>query len=360
MLPYWILLFFFGFFALTTGATRVTTNTGQVVHFTRRVGGLTLISLLVLTMFIGLRFNVGGDWSAYKVYLLNAMDMSLIDALSMSDPGYWVVNVIATSLGWDIAGVNLICGLIFSAGLLSFANTLPRPWLAVVIAVPYMIIVVGMGYTRQSVALGFLMFGLTALSRGHLLRYIALILTGATFHMTSVIMIPIAALIYTRNRVLIFGIVGVISFIAYFVLLQDNINDLIQAYVVQDYQSSGALIRLALNAIPALIYLTYRSRFGMTWLENQTMTMFALASLGLFILFFLTDISTAIDRLALYFMPLQLAILSRLPDVVFGETRQTQIGVLGIIIYSAIIMAVWLLFASNSPAWLPYQTLFAL
>ena len=61
--------------------------------------------------------------------------------------------------------VNTICGGIFSYGLIAFARSQPRPWLALAVAVPYLIIVVAMGYTRQAAAIGFVMLGLSALAK---------------------------------------------------------------------------------------------------------------------------------------------------------------------------------------------------
>ena len=46
--------------------------------------------------------------------------------------------------------------------LIRFCLAQADPWLSVLIAIPYMVIVVAMGYTRQAVALGILMVGLAA------------------------------------------------------------------------------------------------------------------------------------------------------------------------------------------------------
>ena len=43
----------------------------------------------------------------------------------------------------------------FIIGLTIFVKSLPNPWLGYVIAFPYLITVVGMGYSRQAVVIGF-------------------------------------------------------------------------------------------------------------------------------------------------------------------------------------------------------------
>ena len=67
--------------------------------------------------------------------------------------------------------VNTVCGGIFSYGLIAFARSQPRPWLALAVAVPYLIIVVAMGYTRQAAAIGFVMLGLVRLGNGSFVRF---------------------------------------------------------------------------------------------------------------------------------------------------------------------------------------------
>ena len=66
--------------------------------------------------------------------------------------------------------------------------------------------------------------------------------------------------------------------------------------------------------------------------------------------------STAVDRLALYLIPLQLFVGSRLPDTrLFGISpgiwNQLLVGL------SLAVLLVWLLFAGHSYAWLPYRNL---
>ena len=79
----------------------------------------------------------------------------------------------------------------------------------------------------------------------------------------------------------------------------------------------------------------------------------SLISLGAVAALVLTPSSTAVDRLALYGMPIQLFVWSRLPDVI-GRGRSAVI-VFGCVIYSSVVLVTWLLFATHSAYWLPYQ-----
>ena len=66
--------------------------------------------------------------------------------------------------------------------------------------------------------------------------------------------------------------------------------------------------------------------------------------------------STAVDRIALYMLPLQLVIFAHLPDVVSGD-RESDVSVplLGVLAYYGLVAFVWLNFAEHAFAWLPYR-----
>jgi hypothetical protein len=72
---------------------------------------------------------------------------------------------------------------------------------------------------------------------------------------------------------------------------------------------------------------------------------------------FFSNSSTAIDRLALYLIPVQLFVFSGLPEV-FSPQRHTKTYSLVrylVIFYSFMVMTVWLLFAGHRGYWIPYN-----
>ena len=93
-----------------------------------------------------------------------------------------------------------MAGGIFAIGLVFFCRNLPRPWLALAVAVPYLVIVVAMGYTRQGVALGLAMLGLVALGKKGTGWFVFWVMLAATFHKTAVLLLPLAALAAAHNR----------------------------------------------------------------------------------------------------------------------------------------------------------------
>ena len=166
--------------------------------------------------------------------------------------------------------VNTVCGGIFSYGLIAFARSQPRPWLALAVAVPYLIIVVAMGYTRQAAAIGFVMLGLVRLGKGSFVRFALCIALAATFHKTATLLLPLAALSATKSR-LWTAVWSIAAFaVLYSTFLEKNVDKLIQNYVEAEYQSEGAAIRVAMNALPAIVFLLNRSRFALDRQERET------------------------------------------------------------------------------------------
>lgn len=321
----------------------------------QRINALWILTFLTLTMIIGFRYEVGGDWGNYFRYLKGANNLTFADLATLEDPGYWALNVLSVRLDFGITGVNTLGAFIFSIGLFLFCRSLPRPWLALACAMPYLVTVVAMGYTRQAIALGLVMIGFVMLSRTRFATFVIWVLLGALFHKSAVLMIPLAALTISKHRFLNVALVSVGTYLGYTVLLEDSASQLVQTYTDENIQSSGAFIRLAMNALPAVLFLLYSKKFMITPSEKKLWVVISLISIGMFIAFFATNLSTALDRMALYFIPLQLVAFAHLPDAIGRPGGRNQNIVAGILLYYAAVMFVWLNFASHAYAWVPYQ-----
>ena len=352
MLPYFILFLLPAFAALTSSPNmRFRADGSRAV----RVDAAWVLVFVALTIIIGFRYDVGGDWSNYFRYLISAANLDFRDLADLQDPGYWAFNILSVRLGLGMTGVNLLGALLFSAGLVFFCRRMPRPWLALASAVPYLVIVVAMGYTRQGIAIGLAMIGLMMLSRKKFVSFAIWVLLGALFHKSAVLLIPIAGLTVSNNRFLTIGLITAATFLGYFVLLQDQAAGLISVYTDETIESAGALIRLAMNFVPAALFLLYRQRFRLSQGEMHLWTILSLIAVAMFLAFFLTSLSTALDRMGLYIIPLQMVVFSHLPDVLGRHGKRNQSIVALILLYYAAVIFVWLVFANHSHRWIPYQ-----
>lgn len=357
MIPYW---FFFLVPAIAALESRASWRLRRDGARSLRLEPSWLLVIACLTVIIGLRYDVGGDWSNYFRYYYQARTMLLEEAVLLDDPGYRVLAWASAQLGLGITGANVASAFFFAIGLTVFCRSLPRPSLALAVAMPYMVTVVAMGYTRQSVALGFAMLGLVALGRRSVLFFIFWVALGSVFHKSAVLLIPIAALTITTNRFMTGGIVIFAAGLAYRVLLEDHAGGLINTYVDENIASSGAFIRLAMNVVPAVVFLFLRKRFIISEADFNLWRLLALISIAAFVANLLLPLSTALDRLALYLIPLQLFVFSNLPDVLGRVGGRNQQFIVGVLLFYTIVLFVWLFFATHARYWLPYQISFSI
>lgn len=318
-----------------------------------------LMVFLSLSVLIGFRFEVGGDWFNYQRFLRQAMWMGFVDIPLGSDPAYWFINILSAQINLGITGVNLIGGVLFSAGLVVYCKSLPRPWVALSCAIPYLVIVVAMGYTRQSIAIGLSMIGFVYLARGQLKWFLVWVFLGALFHKSAVILLPLAGFVVPQHRVISFFLVILSFWLAYETLLSDSLDRLMSVYVDKNIVSEGAMIRLAMNAFPAGLFLTYNKRFILSQIQRRFYTIISILSLCAFAAFFVTNLSTALDRLALFMIPLQLFVFAHLPDAIGRIGAPNQAIIFAILMYYFLVLFVWLTMGVHSAYWLPYRMGFA-
>ena len=216
---------------------------------------------LSTALLIGLRDEVGGDWGNYFRYLSDVAGRDLDDVIQMGDPGYEVLNWISVQIDWGIYGVNLMCGVFFATGLVVFCRHQRLPWLALAVAVPYLLIVVAMGYSRQGVALGIAMLGLTALGRGSTLWFILWVALRP--HSTSRLSSFFPSLRWRPDRTGYGPPSGSGSPSSRRIRSWSRRKRTRSTRTTwrATYQSDGTLIRLLMNAIPAVIYLRWQDRF---------------------------------------------------------------------------------------------------
>ncbi len=315
------------------------------------VSPLLLLSGMILGLSIGLRFEVGGDWFTYARMFQILSGRNLEQALASGDPAYQFINWLVQQVGADVWLVNLVCGAIFSWGLVRFASYQSRPMLTLLVALPYLIIVVAMGYTRQATAIGIILAGLASFQNNvSILRFAFYVAVAATFHRTAVVAFPLVALAGQRNGMTNFLIALSVTFLFYSLFLAGDTDKLVSGYVRKGMASGGAGFRVAMSVIPAIIFLCFMKRFAFPPHKNALWRNFALTSLVCLALLFTLPSSTVVDRLALYVIPLQLVVFSGLPNVVMTEAA----GKASVIFYAFSVQFVWLTFGTFASYWLPY------
>ena len=91
MLPYWLMFLFLALPAVTNAPFLRLRRDGTR---SAPVNAAWATILLLLTILIGWRYQVGGDWENYLRHVRSASQMSFSDiTIKRGDPGYWLVNI---------------------------------------------------------------------------------------------------------------------------------------------------------------------------------------------------------------------------------------------------------------------------
>jgi len=204
---------------------------------------------LLMTLIIGLRFEIGVDWYTYLIHLDRAAGQSFIESIQHADPAYALLNWIAAVSGSGIWLVNLICAAIFVSGLFVFCRKLPHPWLALSVGMPYIAIVMAMNYTRQGVAFGLVLLALAALMDGRIRRFAIYVVIASLFHKSAVLLLPVGALASTRNRFWVFFWIAIVTVLAFLAFVGEYVDRLVNQYIEGQMASAGGGVRVAMNAV---------------------------------------------------------------------------------------------------------------
>jgi hypothetical protein len=79
---------------------------------------------------------------------------------------------------------------------------------------------------------------------------------------------------------------------------------------------------------------------------------FSLAAAVMMVLLAVLPSSTAVDRISLYLLPIQLAVIARLPAL---NRRNSSLTVMAVLVYVIAVQFVWLNYAQFSDSWVPYR-----
>ena len=323
---------------------------------------MVIVGLLGILL-IGLRYDVGGDWHNYLVYLERAgiYDDDVSDILTVGNANasaYMVLNwlVVQMNLGAQsgIYVVNLVCAAIFMVGLTKYCQKQPLPWVALAVAMPYMVCCVAMGYTRQATALGFLLWGLSFLRAGKELKFIGLILLGSAFHLSLIVTLPIV--VFAREKIHWLYYPFFVGFVvgAYSLFQSLGVYENYEAiyYYTMGLDSVGGTIRAYMNLLPVIVSLFFWKRIKRISPDYKILKWLSIAA---FICIPLLSLSTTmVDRFALYLMVLQVALWPRVIAVQRTMLKRT-IWASMIMGYYGLVLFVFFNFAVHAVHWLPYR-----
>lgn len=319
------------------------------------------LMIAFLTFMTGLRYEVGADWYNYLAIYDQFKYLDFSSALLVTDTGYGLFNYISNRLSLtEIFLVNTLCSICFFICFYYFSKKFENYWLPLLISFPYLILVVSMGYTRQAVAISFVLMAIVYGLENNFKKHFFFVFLAFLFHKSAIIAFMFSPFFifpnFFRNNFIFFCyVVFSFVFMSYVVYLSSSLTDNIYTEKSGDMSSAGAIFRISFHFFPMAFFLFYRKKIKIIFKSNYHFFDY-MAFLILFSLMLAIPFSTLADRFNLYLIVFDIFIFSCLYSKLNYFDRQFMVG--SIIILNTIMLIIWFNFGAWSHAWIPYQNYF--
>ncbi|MFS1909688.1 EpsG family protein [Vibrio sp. 10N.286.48.B7] len=303
---------------------------------------LNISVIIFLTILFGFRYEVGADWfnyiHAFEEYKYRDNFFETVEV------GYRGLNYLAVYLGFDIIFVNVICIFLFSLlSILSLHKLKLNPYYFMAVVAPYHLVMSGMNYSRQSVALSFILMAVSFLLNNRKIGYFLCLLGAISFHKSAVIFILLYFL-KIKIKYLIPAVLFVGTATIYFML-----GEYSTLYLESSrYESAGFILRYGYLMICLLVL--YQCRRYLVDNVFYSRLIFLIIGFSICIGFISFISTTAADRLSYYFILLSTLLIFHIKSK-FNSTKENNL-----IKFSAFILfltstsafVVWAVFGSVS------------
>lgn len=309
--------------------------------------------IIFFSLFVGFREGVGGDWGSYDeiFHLIDSTDYP--SYLFLTDPGYAFVNKIISHLDLTVHYVNFICASIFFVAAIKVSFSFPRPLFSISMAYGYLIPVVAMGMTRQSVSVGLGMLALLCFSEAKYYRATLFGLIAISFHRSAIFVAFICLLAINKRFSFKLAILLILS--SLFVLIDGFQFAYLIYYNYLDagHQSSGAVIRTGILSLSAIIYLIKIRNSMLNQEYRKVFDALSFLSLVTFAISLAPSLSTFADRFSFYLMPIIL-----MAPVVMRTNRpnaKLPLPAVSLLLAHNVFFFIWILYSQYAQYWLPYK-----
>ena len=288
-----------------------------------RINSIWVFYLFFSLFIFGFRYQIGGDWNNYFGAFLSISDGKLnyqrtpdfnpewVNLKSFKDAiFFYLLNLFIKETFNSFTAFNIFCSAIFLFSINKFCSILKSgKFLTYGLFTSYLVIVVHLGYVRQSLAISFLALSISYYLTGKTLRpYLYFIFSFLTHIVTSSF---ILIFFNYKKKLLLFMCLFFILLIIYFAW--DKINLYYYYYLGEGihFQSRGAFIRVILNVPFFILLYLFKDQLVISDKEKLFfITCGLILIVSLFLIF--TKATTLADRVALQLILFQGYILGKI------------------------------------------------
>ncbi|PCE67628.1 EpsG family protein [Salinivibrio sp. YCSC6] len=284
MLIYYLTIFFLLFTGVFYERTREKDKPKIIVFVT---------TLLVLVY--GFRYQVGVDWFNYiNVYNRNILYGNIYEFTTI-EVGYKLLNIIAYYIGEGIITVILLSTILFFYFTFKPVQKLDlNPFYFLAIVAPYHLVMSGMNYTRQAVALSLFLYALSFLINKQKIKFLIAIFVAGSFHISALCFIPLLFIDGKKRYIFI-------PLIVTSPLIINIMLNYYSQYVESSMDSAGLYLRALYLIVPTFLFSLYYKGWHKLDLLERRLVYLVLISFPLIISFSYIS-STIADRFSYYFI----------------------------------------------------------
>tara|TARA_Y100000590_G_scaffold469783_1_gene659706 strand:- start:2011 stop:3084 length:1074 start_codon:yes stop_codon:yes gene_type:complete len=318
---------------------------------------LTFVFIIYLIVFIGLRHHTGGDWSAQVFQFYKAqMTFNVYTIDFRGDYLYNFLNYIISRFFGGIYIVNLVLASLLVFSIYLYSSLLPVRFLSLLICFPYIFTVVGMGFTRQGLALSFMLIALYFFQKNKYFVYIFYSLLSIFSHKSVIIILALN--LFNFNKYIFSRIIfSIILFLIIYFFVKDDLTRLYFYYVGEGVHlnSKGSVFRNIFNSIPVLIFIILFNRFLKIMSDEEKSIYVFFSIYQIICLIFSFYVSTFADRMTIFSIPIQLFVFSNL-SLLFDKKYKLIINSSILFLYNVYFL-VWAFFGQYSIVWFNYRNI---
>lgn len=321
---------------------------------------LALMFGMFLVFFAGTRYYVGCDYVGYLLRFERIDSFwSWAELFAREEPGFNGLMSAVKNSGIDYGGFILVMSSIYVFCMLRFSSLALSPLKFLVLALPVLMIQLGMSGMRQAMALGFLMLSFVSFTNEKKVMTAIWIVIAAQFHTSAIVFLPMAFLAgkHLSLKRILAGLIVMGPIVVF--LIQDRLGVYSDRYIEQihgENSASGAWFRYALVLLPFIMLAVWYRQ-----VEERFPRHIELLRLFMLITFFLAPVgflsSVALHRLVFYVMPISIITLLCVTDTLAHMSRYRLFPLsFPFVMYGAYIL-VWFSFSSKaSSCYVPYQS----
>ena len=335
------------------------------------------LGLIGLWLFVGTAEEMSCDAVIYQRYFNQASNGSLLQLLAGRDPGFFLLNWIGGQLPDATIGrmfVQMTMAGIFAAGLAMFCRPMPNRGLALILALPFLVLVVGIGYVRQATAFGLMLIFFSLPQRNMWQKGVktGLLTLATSFHLPFglIACFLFLSLGFPRRALIVASVLALA--LAIVIVDLEHLIHTINYYMSNALgpqsavQSLGAYYRVPLAALAGVaIILGWIQVLGRPHLElfrglavlgpiaQNYKGMIPMALFAICLVVVMIPLSTVADRYAIYANVLILAVAGHARQLANPWSTLIQWGAIPA---SAGLLVLWLVAASHRNCWLPYDS----